>query len=616
MINNIINNKNIKLYLKTFLILLLILFFLYLTNCYAKTENFEQNNTSQKNTITKNINNIEVPADFLPTHPWTNAKSGLDIVDNPQEHYLYEDDKKTEKYDKDSSQFTRNFTCRPSITGVFTDCGPYSFNACVTTKPSTSNYDISKDKKYRKHRNDINQDEEISIKCDRNICHHVYHHENKWINVNVNDNYNDNNNDNNNDNDNDNDNNNDSKYYKNRDIFNNLPQFLKQFATYKIYPVGYQMRYKIEGNIVWNEKNINRFISKLPKNGKKLNSYNSYTFARTLSNDTNKLIKQQNGQPHAHLLINYPINNTELLIVKFEYSKVEDFIFEYKVSYTHIPIKTILTTLHSFKLDKTMRIDFTINSDDFSEIDKFIIYSVLIPNLFIVDGDGDINNLNNNINCDEYNEQTIRNIRYYTLNLSNIVKFTDMAAVAFKNGAGLFTGPFISYYSDNVQTILINKIKDNPYFVQIYKCLKKFNKYKKELENFSELNGKKLSDLSRLTINSPEFKNNNIQNFVKTTIDNNYVYFKSTNKKLNNNNINKIIKDFDNLGSGDYNEIDDLVKEIKTLKSTLIDLKFNIKQSVLRSFMRYYYKKINQYMNKKNKKNKKNNNNNNNNNNN
>ena len=58
MINNIINNKNIKLYLKTFLILLLILFFLYLTNCYAKTENFEQNNTSQKNTITKNIRKI------------------------------------------------------------------------------------------------------------------------------------------------------------------------------------------------------------------------------------------------------------------------------------------------------------------------------------------------------------------------------------------------------------------------------------------------------------------------------------------------------------------------------------------------------------------------------
>jgi len=224
MINNIINNKNIKLYFNLFLILLLILFFLYLIKCYTKKENFEQNDTSQKN-----INNIEVPADFLPTHPSTKAKSGLDIVDNPQEHYLYEDVEKAEKYNKDSSQFTRNFTCRPSITGVFTDCGPYSFNACVTTKPSTSNYDISKDKKYRKHRNDINQDEEISIKCDRNICHHVYHHENKWINVNVNDNYNDNNNDNNNDNDNDNDNNNDNDRYNqygyrkiNRDFNHNI----------------------------------------------------------------------------------------------------------------------------------------------------------------------------------------------------------------------------------------------------------------------------------------------------------------------------------------------------------------------------------------------------------
>lgn len=184
---NIINNKNVKLYLKIFLILLLFLFFLYLTNCYTKRENFEQNNTSQKNTITKNINNIEVPADFLPTHPWTNANSGLDIVDNPQEHYVYEDDKKAEKYDKESSQFTRTFTCRPSITGVFTDCGPYSFNACGPVKPSTSDYDKSKDKKHRKHRkhrNYRNKDEEISINCHRNICHHVYHHKNKWINDN------------------------------------------------------------------------------------------------------------------------------------------------------------------------------------------------------------------------------------------------------------------------------------------------------------------------------------------------------------------------------------------------------------------------------------------------
>ena len=191
MINNIINNKNVKLYFYLFLILLLLLFFLYLTNCYTKKENFEQNNTSQKNTITKNINNIEVPADFLPTHPWTNAKSGLDIIDNPQERYLYEDDKKAEKYHKESSQFTRNFTCRPSITGVFTDCGPYSFNACGPIKPSTSDYDKSKGKKHRKHRNNRHDnDDNISIFCDKNICHHIYHHDRRNWSNNEDNNYN------------------------------------------------------------------------------------------------------------------------------------------------------------------------------------------------------------------------------------------------------------------------------------------------------------------------------------------------------------------------------------------------------------------------------------------
>ena len=182
-----INNKNVKLYFYLFLILLLLFFFLYLTNCYTKRENFEKNNTSQKNTISKNINNIEVPAEFLPTHQWTNANSGLDIADNPQEHYIYKHDEKAEKYDKDSSQFTRSFTCRPSITGVFTDCGPYSFNTCGPIKPNTSDYDKSKDKKYRKHKNDKNKDEEFSIFCDKNICHHIYHHNTRnWTNNNEN----------------------------------------------------------------------------------------------------------------------------------------------------------------------------------------------------------------------------------------------------------------------------------------------------------------------------------------------------------------------------------------------------------------------------------------------
>jgi hypothetical protein len=180
MINNIINNKNVKLYFMLILILLLLLFFLYLTKCYVKRENFEENNTSQENTISKNINNIEVPADFLPTHQWTNANSGLDILDNSHEHYLYEND---EKPDKNLSKFTRNFRCRPSITGVFTDCGPFSFNACGPINSNTSHYYKPKDKKYRKHRNHKNEDEDISIFCDKNICHHIYHHDRRnWSN--------------------------------------------------------------------------------------------------------------------------------------------------------------------------------------------------------------------------------------------------------------------------------------------------------------------------------------------------------------------------------------------------------------------------------------------------
>jgi hypothetical protein len=222
MINNIINNKNVKLYFYLFLILLVLLFLLYLSNKYITKEKFEQSDSSQEKTHSKNINNIEVPSDFLPTHPWTNAKSGLDITDNPQEHYIYEEDEKAEKNDKDTAQFTRTFTCRPSITGVFTDCGPYSFNACGPIKPSTSDYGNSQDKKYRHHRQDNMTDENannnISINCDRNICHHIYHHQNQWINNNQNEEYTYYSNNNNNDN---NDNNNQYEYRKINQDFNN-----------------------------------------------------------------------------------------------------------------------------------------------------------------------------------------------------------------------------------------------------------------------------------------------------------------------------------------------------------------------------------------------------------
>ena len=156
MINNIINYKNVKLYFILFLILLLLFFFLYLTNYYTKRENFQQNNNTEKNTLIKNINSIETPVHFLPTHQWTNTKSGLHLIDNPQEHYLYEHDDKAQKYDEVSSQFTSSFTCRPSITGVFTDCGPYSFNACGPIKPSTTLYNESK---YRKHNYNSNKND-------------------------------------------------------------------------------------------------------------------------------------------------------------------------------------------------------------------------------------------------------------------------------------------------------------------------------------------------------------------------------------------------------------------------------------------------------------------------
>lgn len=155
-INNIINNK----YFILFIYFIIFLFFNYISNIafkklFNKRESFEQNSDSQKNTISKNINNIEVPSDFMPTHPYTNAKSGLDLIDKPQEHYYY--DEKDEKHDNmNDIDFAPRFTCRPSITGVFTDCGPYSFNACPINNNKNSNNSNSdkKDKTRRKHHDD------------------------------------------------------------------------------------------------------------------------------------------------------------------------------------------------------------------------------------------------------------------------------------------------------------------------------------------------------------------------------------------------------------------------------------------------------------------------------
>ena len=166
-INNIIKfNKDIFI----FMILFLILYLLYKNSCYKK-ENFQEKKTS------KNINIINVPNDFIPTHPFTNSDSGLNLIDNPQEHYIYEKNKKSEKFKENKGYYTKEYGCRPSITGVFTDCGPYSFNSCEKKTTRLTHHTKNTDNKYRKHINYKNDSEiEPLLTCDKNICHHIYHY--------------------------------------------------------------------------------------------------------------------------------------------------------------------------------------------------------------------------------------------------------------------------------------------------------------------------------------------------------------------------------------------------------------------------------------------------------
>jgi hypothetical protein len=168
-INNIIKfNK----YIFVFMILFLVLYLLYKNSCYKK-ENFQEKKTS------KNINTIHVPNDFIATHPFTNSDSGLNLIDNPQEHYIYENDKKSEKFRENKGYYTKEYGCRPSITGVFTDCGPYSFNSCEKKTSKLTHHTKNTDKKYRKHINykDYNDIEPL-LTCDKNICHYIYHYYN------------------------------------------------------------------------------------------------------------------------------------------------------------------------------------------------------------------------------------------------------------------------------------------------------------------------------------------------------------------------------------------------------------------------------------------------------
>lgn len=151
---------------KLIFVIILLLLILLPSICFNFKEGYEDINQSV-NDISKNINNIEVPANFMPTHPWTSKqKTGLKILDSPPEQYIYKkDDDYLKMMDDSSSRFNSSFTCRPSITGIFTDCGPYSFNACG---PINSSYDIKNmksnnhkhHKKHRHHRNHRNHDED------------------------------------------------------------------------------------------------------------------------------------------------------------------------------------------------------------------------------------------------------------------------------------------------------------------------------------------------------------------------------------------------------------------------------------------------------------------------
>ena len=77
------------------------------------------------------------------THPFTSTSPELQILANTPENELKILDEKAIKITSRSSEYTINYQCFPSITGVFEDCGPLAYNGCSGLNPPVD--------KYRKH---------------------------------------------------------------------------------------------------------------------------------------------------------------------------------------------------------------------------------------------------------------------------------------------------------------------------------------------------------------------------------------------------------------------------------------------------------------------------------
>ena len=157
---------------KNYICLLFLILIIFLSfSCINFKEGYEDINQNV-NDIPKNINKIKIPSNFKPTHPWSKQKkSGLKLLDNPSEEYLYNKDKDYENEMNDNlSQFATSFSCRPSITGVFTDCGPYSFNACGSLS--------SQNRENHKHHNHHNHHNHHKHRHHRNHNHEKKNHNN------------------------------------------------------------------------------------------------------------------------------------------------------------------------------------------------------------------------------------------------------------------------------------------------------------------------------------------------------------------------------------------------------------------------------------------------------
>ena len=395
-------------------------------------------------------------------------------------------------------------------------------------------------------------------------------------------------------------------------------------------------------NLLKNNKPNERYIDKnfldLPQNGK--------SDGKNLISASYKYYHDKyDDVPYTSLFIRYNKNNNQILIGKLKYDNVsvneDDYTYEYVyISYVSIDSKNVLndmfnkSNVHILYTDQYFYSSNNYENDNFSSKDYCIIYASLIPKLFLkthhIKGHPENDELMDDLDINDYNKQIISDVRFLYLNLLGKITYELLYKKSLEpNDKGecnsFYYSNFVTYFSDEYSEIAKSSI--------IIKCDKKIKLLCNYINNINNINNNDITNIKDKIKKLDNYNNlydlervrggiNGLNIYVNNLMDNiicnkkPYVFEYSDNDineekypnliqlfKFNNkaifsiDDIIFIIDMYNNFKNFNANNIKTISYYYKCLSNIIFNIKIIKKIKLIKKYINYYNKKIEQYNN-------------------